>query len=490
MLDSGSSLCYVPMFMKNTQKTCYLRTFGCQMNEHDSAKMRFMLAELGYSFVEEPEGADLILYNTCTIREKAHQKAVSELGRAKFYKEKRPETIIGICGCVAQQDGLGLSKRFPDLDLIFGPDQIAKLPELLEKISKNKSLLPKPCHPREGGNLARYNQLDTCFRRNDKPRLSKPATALDLINTLEDYDFPLTTPKQVESGHSFVTIMKGCNCACSYCIVPKVRGKEVSRQPHDIINEIQTLVKSGTKEITLLGQNVTAYKQSGLSLAGLISEITKQTQIIRIRFTSPHPKDITTDLIEEYARNEKLCPHLHLPIQSASNEILKKMKRGYSREKYLEIVKALRKARPEISITSDFIVGFCEETERDFQDTVQLLNEVRFDSIFAFKYSVRPGTFASEKFEDNVSELIKEERLALVLDLQRKLTKESNERLVGQTFEALVTGYDRKNTGRLTARLPNNKIVNFAGKSNLVGSIINIRIKRALANSLEGEYES
>ncbi|MFH1873699.1 MAG: tRNA (N6-isopentenyl adenosine(37)-C2)-methylthiotransferase MiaB [Pseudomonadota bacterium] len=441
--------------MKNTRKTCYLRTFGCQMNEHDSAKMRLMLTDLGYNFADQPEGADLILYNTCTIREKAHQKAVSELGRAKFYKGQNPNTIIGICGCVAQQDGLQLARRFPELDLIFGPDQIAKLPELLAQISK-----------------------------------ARPVAALDLINSLEDYDFPLETPSQVESGHAFVTIMKGCNCACSYCIVPKVRGKEVSRQPEEVIKEVQNLVKSGTKEITLLGQNVTAYQQSGLSLAGLIAEISQQTEIKRIRFTSPHPKDVKPDLIAEYGRNEKLCPHLHLPIQSASNAMLKKMIRGYTREKYLEIVETLRRVRPDISITSDFIVGFCSETEADFQDTINLLKEIEFDSIFAFKYSVRPGTFAAEKFADDVPDQIKDKRLAQVLDLQREITRQSNERLVGQTFSALVTGFDRQNTGKLTGRLPNNKIINFTGKPDLVGSIITVHIKRALANSLEGKYES
>jgi len=420
------------------------------MNEHDSGKMRLLLAPLGYTFTDEPEAADLIIFNTCTIREKAYHKAISEIGRSRFFKCHHKNQIIGVCGCVAQQDGRALSERFGHIDLVFGPDQISELPRLIQE------------------------QM-------------KPATALDLINTLEDYSFINEVPKKVESGAAFVTVTKGCNCSCSYCIVPSVRGREVCRSDDDVISEVSSLVKAGVKEVTLLGQNVTAYRYNDETLASLVRRLSDETEILRIRFTSPNPKDVTDELITEYANNPKLCPHIHLPAQSGSDTMLKKMRRGYTRERYLEIVRALRAARPKISITSDFIAGFCGEGDKEFEETVDLLNEVCFDSIFAFKYSPRPGTRAAKEFDDDITKDIKEARLGRILTLQRKITRAKNESLVGQTGEILVTGPDRKGSGGFMGRLPDNRIVNFAGNASMLGAILRVQLTRALANSMEGK---
>jgi len=428
-----------------------IHTFGCQMNKSDSERLASTLENLGYTATEKMEDSDLIIFNTCTIREKAYHKAISEIGRSRDLKKHHPDKLIAICGCVAQQDGNNIMEKYPEIDLVFGPDQIHKLPIFLDAL-KNRE---------------------------------RPA-ALDLINNPDEYIFIDETPSQVLSGNSFVTIMKGCNCACSYCIVPSVRGREVSRPVSDIITEINSLVQVGAKEITLLGQNVTAYKYKNVSLAGLIKNLSIETNIQRIRFTSPHPKDVDEKLIAEFSSNKKLCPHIHLPIQSASNTVLKRMKRGYTKEKYLEIVYSLRAACNDISITSDFIVGFCGETEEEFTETMDLLNHLQLDSVFAFKYSTRPNTYAAENLADDIPKEIKEERLERLLSLQREITLNKNNQLIGNSYDILVTGFDRKKTGKLMGRLANNKIVNFTGNHALIGDIVSIKVVKAYANSVEG----
>jgi len=437
------------------------------MNEHDTQKILLILSKIGYTRTDKPQSADLIIYNTCTIREKAYHKAESEIGRAHLFKKEKRGQIIAVCGCVAQQEGANLFVRFPHVDIIFGPDQINELPNLLERFN---------------------SPSNSSFRLEDSIVGRKTAIAIDLINDIDKYNFISDIPSHIESGHAFVTISKGCNCLCTYCIVPFVRGSEVSRPSREIIDEVNALVLAGIKEVTLLGQNVTSYKNNGLSLAGLISLLSKETDIRRIRFMSPHPKDVDDFLIEEYARNERLCPHIHLPAQSGSNRILKKMGRGYTREVYLDIVARLRKARPDISVTSDFIAGFCGETEYDFNQTMELLREVLFDSIFAFRYSIRPKTIASLKFADDVPFRVKEERLTKILSFQREVTLMKNKARVGKTYEVLVTGLDRKKSGRLMGRLPDNRIVNFTGNPSMIGSTVSVRIIKGLANSLEGEY--
>ncbi len=444
------------------QKTVYIRTFGCQMNEHDSLKIKRMLADLGYVSTDTPNNADLILYNTCTIREKAHHKAVSELGRARDYKSNRPDSLVGICGCVAQQDGDALLDRFPELDFAFGPDQISELPRLI-----------------------------------GEARAGKRASALDLIDDPAEYLFLDQEPSSSElhSPNAFVSIMKGCNCACSYCIVPSVRGREVCRAPKDILSEISSLPDQGISEVVLLGQNVNAYDSrrskgfsgDGIRLAELIRIISSETDIRRIRFTSPHPRDVDDALIREFAENEKLMPHMHLPLQSGSDVMLKKMRRGYGREKYLEIASSLRRARANISITTDIIAGFCGESEDDFEQTLDIMRRVEFDSIFAFKYSTRPGTEAARKFDDDVSDAIKSERLERILDLGRKTTRVRNEGMVGKHSDVLVMGFGRNDKKMLKGRSPENRIVHFAGHADLIGHIVPVRVTKANDNSLGGE---
>ncbi len=434
-------------------KRVYIKTFGCQMNEHDSQKIELMLRGLGYVSTDLPEQADLILFNTCTIREKARHKAISEIGRAPTFKRQKPSALVGVCGCVAQQDGVSLLDRYPGVDFVFGPDQLWRLPELIE-------------HARAGNR----------------------AWALDLIDDPKEYRFPDATLRVTNHESritEFVLVSKGCNCACSYCIVPSVRGREISRPEDEIVAEVGRLASLGAKEVTLLGQNVSSYGRGGL--AALIGRIARETDIMRIRFTSPHPLWIGEDLVREYAENEKLCPHIHLPVQAGSNAVLKNMRRGYSRERYLDIVRSLRAARTGLAITTDLIVGFPGETEADFEDTLRLMREAEFDQAFAFKYSPRPGTEAAEKMEDDVPLADKERRLSVLLDLQRRTSRARNEALVGKRAEALATGMDRMNNGLVTGRLPDNRIVHFAGHPNLVGSIVPVAITAAHDNSLSAE---
>ena len=446
---------------ENHSKRYYIRTFGCQMNEHDSSKMGVMLENMGYLPSESVEDADLLLYNTCTIREKAHHKAISEIGRSQLLKKKNPNLLVGVCGCVAQQEKDSLFEIYPHLDLVFGPDKISKLPFMI-----NSAI------------------------NGERPLM------VELVNSSDGYEFLGDIGRQkFEAGAAFVSIMKGCNCACSYCIVPKVRGREVCRTPLEIMTEINRLVDAGAREVTLLGQNVNAYTSkrsldtnSEMNFTDLLRMISDSTGIERIRFTSPHPKDVSLELIEEYGKNEKLCPHIHLPIQSGSNKILKAMRRSYTRERYLEIAAGLKTARPGISITTDIIVGFCGEKIEDHHHTLDLMNEVKFDSSFAFKYSPRPDTEAFD-FADDVDEEEKERRLADVLDLQSNLSKSANESLVGSAGNCLVYGMDRMKKGLLTGRMPDNRIIHFSGNPDLIGGIVRVRVTGAFRNSLKGELD-
>ena len=442
----------------STRKRLYIRTFGCQMNEHDSDRIRAMLACDGYLDADSPDEADLILYNTCTIREKAHHKAISEIGRAKLFKERKPGVIVGVCGCVAQEVKGELFERYPHIDIMFGPDQIPRLPELLSEAQAGRK-----------------------------------ASALMLVNDRASYRF-LGGNFRVTSHESrvtaFVSIMKGCNCACSYCIVPSVRGREVCRPPEEIIEEVRRLVDDGTKEVTLLGQNVNAYEFGTTSFAALLRRIANDTEISRIRFTSPHPKDVREDLVREYAENARLMPHIHLPAQAGSSEVLRRMRRGYTRERYIETCESLKMARPGISITTDLIVGFCGETAAEFEETLSMMRAVEFDSAFAFKYSPRPGTEAAGKFADDVPQEEKERRLAELLSLQLSMSRRKNEAQIGKRSEALATGADRMKRGLVSGRLPDNRIVHFAGQPSLVGTMVPVRITAAHANSLAAEIEA
>ncbi|MBI5300398.1 MAG: tRNA (N6-isopentenyl adenosine(37)-C2)-methylthiotransferase MiaB [Deltaproteobacteria bacterium] len=417
------------------------------MNEHDSKKIAGLLAPLGYFPVEVLEKADLILFNTCTVREKAHQKAFSEIGKTLSLKNQDPR-IIGVCGCVAQEEGAKLLHRFPWIDLVFGPDQIYKLPDLLDLVRKTK----------------------------------KPALATELINRADDYHFLESIQATKLHGPSaFVTIMKGCNSRCSYCIVPKVRGTEVYRPAREIVREVQFLVEKGCREVILLGQNVNSYP----GFAKLLRTLAEDTDIERIRYTSPHPKDVKEDLIEEYATNSKLCAHIHLPLQSGSDSVLKRMRRAYNTKTFRSKVERLRCVRPGIGITSDMIVGFAQESDEEFSQTIDFIKEIQFDNIYAFKYSPRPDTEAFALADDVLRE-IKERRLDLLLTLQSQITYARHQPFVGTTQTVLVEGSDRCEKGFWMGRTSCHKIVNFSGQGNLLGAIVEVKITEANPNSLKG----
>jgi len=440
-------------------KTYFIRTFGCQMNEHDSGKMAGLLSTIGYVAASAMEEADLILFNTCTIREKAYHKAESEIGRAQMLKQHNG-AIIGVCGCVAQQEGVELKKRFGGIDFVAGPDQIAALPRLITSA--------------EQGSFT---------------------SAMDFIDDPNHPDFPHNIAEgTVNGGAAFVGIMKGCDNACSYCIVPSVRGREVSRPATDIVAEVERLAERGAREVTLLGQNVNAYGKRGaqadgarVSFVELIELIAAVPAIERIRFTSPHPRDADDELVACYAHQPKLCPHIHLPVQAGSDDVLKRMRRGYDRDRFLRLVDGLKQARPGISITTDMIVGFCGETDADFELTIDLMERVRFDSMFAFCYSPRPGTHAATHLVDDVPPEKKRARLERVLELQRSIQRAHNEAQVGTVKNVLVLKNDDRGAERLTGRAEDNRLVHFAGHNGMIGTIVPVTITKASIHSLRGE---
>ena len=432
----------------------YVKTFGCQMNEYDSDKMIALLGKIGFSLVSEPDTADLILFNTCSVREKAQEKVFGDLGRVSPFKRKNPNLLIGVTGCVASQEKEGIINRAPYVDLVFGPQTIHRLPELIRK-------------RRETGKP----QIDTSFPE------------------IEKFDH---LPSSDKTGPSaFVTIMEGCSKFCSYCVVPYTRGKEVSRPLDDVIAEVMNLVRQGTKEIHLLGQNVNVYR--GLThdgqradLACLIDSIAAISEVERIRFTTSHPRHFSQRLIDAYAKHPKLANFLHLPVQSGSDRVLAAMRRGYTALEFKSIIRKLRAVRPGISISSDFIVGFPGESEADFQQTMQLVDDVGFDSSFSFIYSPRPGTPAAN-MADDTPKTIKKERLQ---KLQEKLSHHAQkiaQAMVGTTERVLVDKLSKKNPKEVSGRTENNRVVNFAGTPRLIGHFVDVMITEALPNSLRGE---
>ena len=451
-------------------KYLYLNTIGCQMNVYDSERIAMRLAALGYQQTSSLDRADLVIVNTCTIRAKAEQKAFSFLGRLARLKKKKPGLITAIGGCVAQQEGRKIFKRIPYLDLVFGTQAIDRLPSLIQKIEKKRCRI-----------------VD--IEQTDKPHF------------LETED-SIAPASQVSR---FVTIMRGCDNFCSYCVVPYVRGRETSRHPDAIINEIRQLAGSGLKEVTLLGQNVNSYgKKEGLcSFTELLSKISQIEQLLRIRFTTSHPKDFDEDLINAFRSNEKICDHIHLPVQSGSNHVLKRMNRKYTKELYLDKVAKLRDTCPDIAITSDIIVGFPGESDADFGETLDLIRMIEFDGLFAFKYSDRPNAPAA-KFEEKVSDQQMKERLQILLDLQETFTKKKNQALVGTCLSILAEGFSKKqSSGNLnhphqavqwTGRTSTNKIVNFCqggspGSCDGItpGQLVNVKIEKAYSHSLWGQ---
>ncbi|MBN2516070.1 MAG: tRNA (N6-isopentenyl adenosine(37)-C2)-methylthiotransferase MiaB [Deltaproteobacteria bacterium] len=434
-------------------KNLYIRTFGCQMNVHDSEQIEELLKEKGYRRTDNEKNADLIIINTCSIREKAEQKAYSLLGRFRKLKEINPGLIIGIGGCVAQQMGADLIKKAPYLDLVFGTHNIHRLPAMLQYVQKN-------------GNRA----VETSFHESVK-------------------SLGIQTLPRHGRVRSYVTIMQGCNNFCSFCVVPYLRGREESRDSSDIINEIKFLADHGIREITLLGQNVNSYGKTlhnSSNFPSLLKKIGDEAGIERIRFTTSHPKDLSDDLIACFAEVDSLCKHIHLPVQSGSDYILQRMNRHYTSKEYLKKVEKLRDVCSNISITSDIIVGFPGEKDNDFQKTIDLMEKVRFDNTFSFKYSVRSGT-AAERYDDKVPESVKSKRLEVVQSLQKRHTLESNRALEGRVEDILVEGYSKNKRTDVVGRTGTNKIVNFKASGDIIGTIVRVKITKAYINSLRGK---
>lgn len=435
-------------------KTFFLETFGCQMNVVDSERICHLLADIGYHRTESAANANLILLNTCSVRDKAERKVYGHLGSFKPLKKANPELIIGVGGCVAQQEGERLLDNVPFLDLVFGTHNIHKLPEMVTAVEQDRVR----CH-------------ETDFLDRD--------TRLHLFPNRSD----------VEGVTRFVTVMQGCDNFCSYCIVPHVRGREISRPSAEIVREIEGLAEQGVKEITLIGQNVNSYggkDHAEISFAALLRKVAKVDGIERLRFTTSHPKDLSDELIAVFGELDKLCNHLHLPVQSGSSAILKRMNRGYSREDYLRNVEKLRQVRPDIRLTSDIIVGFPGETDEDAAATLSLIEQVRYADLYLFQYSPRPGTAAAE-LPDDIPKRVKQERFDRMLTLQRAISAEIWQADVGKTLPVLVEGQGQQQNGQIFGRTTWNRIVNFTGNDTPVGSIQPVRIVRSLKNSQLGE---
>jgi tRNA-2-methylthio-N6-dimethylallyladenosine synthase len=435
----------------------YIRSFGCQMNEYDSDKMSdVMAAAEGYTPTDNPEEADLILFNTCSVREKAQEKVFSDLGRVKHLKKKG--VLIGVGGCVASQEGAAIIERAPYVDVVFGPQTLHRLPQLLER----RKVLGRP-------------QVDISF-----PEIEK---------------FDHLPPARVEGASAFVSIMEGCSKYCSYCVVPYTRGEEFSRPFEEVLTEVAGLADQGVKEITLLGQNVNAYRgamgESGeiADFATLLDYVAEMPGVERIRYTTSHPNEFTPSLIEAYARIPKLVNHLHLPVQHGSDRILMAMKRGYTALEYKSTLRKLRAVRPDISLSSDFIVGFPGETEEDHAKTLRLIEDVGFDASFSFVFSPRPGTPAANLADDTPQE-VKLARLQQLQALLETNVQRIGASRVGTLQRILVEGPSRKDPNELMGRTECNRIVNFPGGPNasrLVGQMIDVAVTAALPHSLRGE---
>ncbi len=426
-------------------KQYYIETFGCQMNVHDSEKMAGILKSEGYIETGSAKDADVVIFNTCSIRQKAEQKFFSELGRIKSLKKRRPDLKIAVAGCIAQQGGVEIIKRAPHVDFVVGPQNINALREIITSRS------------------------DSVFI-DDNPSITEIELPAD----------------RKDNVRAWINIMYGCNNFCSYCIVPYTRGREKSRASGSIINEIKELADKDYKEITLLGQNVNSY-MSDINFPGLLKKINEIGGISRIRFVTSHPKDLSNELICAIRDMEKVCEHIHLPLQSGATKILSLMNRKYTYEDYLRKIETLRKTIPEIAITADIIAGFPQETDEDHKETVKALTEIEFDGIFAFKFSPRPGTRAFN-MNGQLPEDIKSDRLYEILEVQNKITERKNKELKGTIQEILIEGKDEKDTGKFTGRTRTNKIVNIPSKNNAKpADIITVKITRAGRHSLEGD---
>jgi len=437
-----------------SDKKYLILTYGCQMNERDSEVLEGYLENMGYCSTTSEKDADIILLNTCCVREKAELKVFGKLGELSKFKKEKPGLIIGVCGCMTQQDEVfqRIKTKAPYVDLIFGTYNVHQLPNLLVKI---------------------HNTGDAAYEIWEKEG--------EIVES--------EISRRVDTIKAYVNISYGCDNFCTYCIVPHVRGRERSRTPDKIVEEIGGLVKEGYKEIMLLGQNVNSYGKdldNRFDFADLLVEINNISGLERIRYMTSHPRDFTDKLVETIAKCDKVCEHYHLPIQAGSNNILKAMNRGYTREEYLELVEKIKAVTPNFSITTDIIVGFPGETEEGFRDTLDIVEKVRFDAAYTFAYSPRTGTPAAT-MECQIEDEVKKERLHRLMDLQNKISLEKNLELVGSNIEILVESLSKTDSSRLAGRTRTNKIVNFSGDQNLIGKMVNLKITKAQTWNLVGE---
>jgi len=434
--------------------TLFIKTYGCQMNEYDSIRMADMMKQAyGLRLVAAPEDADVILMNTCSVREKAEEKVYSELGRYKKLKDKRPDMIIGVGGCVGQQEGDRIQKRAPYVDIVFGPQSYHRLPEMVKEIRRNRVHLTE----------------------TDMPEIEK----FDALPKAESHGVV-----------DCVTIMEGCDKFCTFCVVPYTRGAEISRPVEDILNECRAQLAGGSVEISLLGQNVNAYRGPGpdeeeWDFTMLLYAVAELSGLKRLRFSTSHPMEMTSELCLAFAEIPQLMPYLHLPVQSGSDRLLKLMHRGHDREAYFRIIDELRDHCPDIALSSDFIVGYPGETDEDFEATMDLVRHVGYDSAYCFKYSPRPGTPAS-KVEDSVSRDVKDERLQRLLELTREQARDALQAQVGKIVDVLVEKEGR-NAGDMEGRTPDFKIVHFKGQKRQIGQLMPMSIVEAYGQSLRGE---
>lgn len=444
------------------QKRLHILTYGCQMNVHDSERIAGLL-QPEYELTQDLEEADFILLNTCSVREKAEHKLYSKLGQLKQLKVQNPDLIIGVCGCVAQQEGENILKKSSYVDLVFGTNTIPKLPELLETL------------------------------KQDRKTQEHPARIVDLSKM--DWQEPDANVVRESSFKAFITIMRGCDKFCTFCVVPFTRGQEESRPSADILKEARGLVAGGVIEIMLLGQNVTSYGKrvishgerirGDISFPELLAQLNDLEGLQRIRYTTPHPRDLSDALIAAIRDLPKVCEHIHLPVQAGSSRVLKAMNRKYTKEQYLEKIRRLKAEVPQISITTDIIVGFPGETEEDFQDTLEVMETVQYAGCFAFKYSDRPNT-KSPELPNPIPEEIKDQRLQRVLDLQRKLSFEKNKTFLGKVVEVLVDEINPKFPGTVTGRTRTNHIVSLPGGPEWLGRLVNAEIVEAHPLRLAG----
>lgn len=432
-------------------RTFHITTFGCQMNEHDSEIIDGLLTERGFSSVKERKDASIVIINTCSVRDNADKRFFGTLGQLKKRKESDPSFIVCVCGCMMQQQRVVdiIKAKYPWVDVIFGTNSIHHIPELIEKVSMEKEKL------------------------------------VDIIENTEEIVEGLPA-KRLFNHKALVNIMFGCNNFCTYCIVPYTRGREKSRRPEAILAEVRELVEDGVKEIMLLGQNVNSYDGDGTSFAELLKMINEIDGLERIRFMTSNPKDLSDELIEAFTVCDKLCHNLHLPIQSGSNRVLKRMNRKYTREDYLKLIEKLRIRVPDITLSTDIIVGFPGETDEDFEETLSLVKEVEYDSAFTFIYSIRKGTPA-EKFDNQVEESEKHKRFDLLVSTVNEISEKKNKVYQDRIEKILVDGVSKNNKLMLTGRTDGFKLVNFAGKKDMIGSLVDVMITDAKTFSLLGE---